>query len=220
MFDSIILLAGKGERSGLKYNKVFYRLDDKPLFQFSLEKFLEVPLCRKVVLVCREDEISSVKAMVSEIPNLEFAVGGKYRQDSVKAGMEKCSSQVVLIHDGARPFIECAEIEKVYQATLRSKAAVLAVRPVDTIAEVRDSYRTLERNNLWRILTPQGVNRNLYLKAVELAEKEAYYGTDDVGLLEKYLKINPEIVPGSEKNIKITTERDLLYLEFLSRRDK
>lgn len=219
MFDCLILLAGKGERTGLEYNKVFYRIKDKPLFRLALETFLKVPLCRKVVLACREEEISAVKAMVSDLSKIEFVVGGKYRQDSVKAGMEKCSSEVVLIHDGARPFIEREEIEKIYQATIRSKAAVLAVRSADTIVEVKDGYRTLERQYLWKVLTPQGVLRKLYLEAVSLAEKEAYYGTDDVGLLERYLKINPEIVPGKDKNIKITTERDLLYLEFLSRRD-
>lgn len=218
MFDAIILLAGKGIRSGLPYNKVLYKLKNKPLFRYALEEFLKAEACKKVVLVCAKGEIGLVKEMVSDLSGLEFAEGGEFRQDSVRAGMALCTSDLVLIHDGARPFISKDEIEKVYLAALRSKAAVLAVRPTDTIVEVKEGYRTLERNNLWRVLTPQGVDRKLYLEAARLASAEGYYGTDDVSLLAKYLRVRPEIIPGSNKNIKITTDQDILFLEYLNRR--
>jgi 2-C-methyl-D-erythritol 4-phosphate cytidylyltransferase len=219
MFDAIILLAGKGERSGLEYNKIFYRINNKLLFRFSLETFLSCNNCRKVVLVCREEELETVKEMTIDLPNLEYTVGGKYRQDSVKRGMALCSSQVVLIHDGARPFVKVEEIEKVYQATLRSEAAVLAVRVVDTIVEVKESYRNLEREFLWKVMTPQGVIAERYREALSLGEAERYYATDDVGLLVRYLKIKPEIVPGNKDNLKVTNAFDLKLIEFLSRRD-
>ena len=102
MFDAIILLAGKGKRTGLPYNKVFHELNSKPLFRHSLEKFLELPSCRKVVLVCEKTEIAAVQALVSD-PRIALTEGGSERQDSVRAGMEACESEVVLIHDGARP---------------------------------------------------------------------------------------------------------------------
>lgn len=218
MFDAIILLAGKGKRTGLPYNKVFHELNSKPLFRHSLEKFLELPSCRKVVLVCEKTEIAAVQALVSD-PRIALTEGGSERQDSVRAGMEACESEVVLIHDGARPFVTGEEIEAVFRATLRSKAAAPGIRPRDTIAEAGEAYRTLDRNKLWTVLTPQGVYRNLYLEAWRLAAAEAYYGTDDISLLAKYLGIIPEIVPGSDKNIKVTTAEDLLFLEFLSRRE-
>lgn len=220
MFDCVILLAGKGKRSGLPYNKVLHEIGGKPLFRYSLEKFLESPSCRKAVLVCEQQETAVVRELVRDLERVEFARGGKERQDSVKAGMELCETDVVLIHDGARPFITVREIEEVYRAALANKAAVLAVRPKDTIVEAGKGYRTIDRESLWRILTPQGMWRELYLEAVRQAEAESHYGTDDVGLLAKYLGIRPEIVQGSDLNIKVTTREDLLFSEFIIRREK
>src|SRR5690554_1245169 len=108
MFDAIILTAGKGSRSGLKYNKVLYRIDGKPIFKYSLEVFLSCFDCRKVVLVINKNEQEEVKAAIEDLDTsrIDITYGGELRQDSVANGIEKCSSKIVLIHDGARPLIE------------------------------------------------------------------------------------------------------------------
>ncbi|MDD3999747.1 MAG: 2-C-methyl-D-erythritol 4-phosphate cytidylyltransferase, partial [Bacilli bacterium] len=106
MFDAILLLAGKGERSGLEYNKVLFKLNDKPLFLYSLETFLKCRDCRKMILVCREEEIQTIQTLLSGYQKIDYAIGGEQRQDSVKAGIARTESDIALIHDGARPFVK------------------------------------------------------------------------------------------------------------------
>ena len=85
MFDAIILIAGKGSRSGLKYNKVLYRIDGKPIFRYSLETFLSCKDCRKVVLVVNKNELDDINDAIIDLDKsrIEIAYGGELRQDSV-----------------------------------------------------------------------------------------------------------------------------------------
>jgi len=223
MFDCILLIAGKGERSGLSYNKVFYTINKKPLFRYSLETFLDIKECRKIVLVIREDDIDLVKKEIETLDNsrIEIVYGGNMRQDSVSNGIDKCESKVVLIHDGARPLVSKKNIDDVYINTLEYYSSVLAVKTIDTIKEVKDGKtRTLNRENLWNIQTPQGVNLEYYKISIKKAIKENYYATDDVSLLEKYMDTVPKIVEGSYQNIKATTYNDIEYIEYLIKEKK
>lgn len=221
MFDAILLLAGKGKRTGLTYNKVFYRIEGKLLFCYSLEVFLSCSECRKVILVAAPEELSVVRSNVKNLDQnrLLYALGGDERQDSVASGIEMCSEPIVLIHDGARPFIKKEHIASVYAGAAENSSAVLAVRTIDTIREERNGKTSLlNRDHLWNMQTPQGVSLELYKKALKFARDEKFRTTDDVGLLEKYLGIYPKIIPGSYDNIKVTTLDDLEYAQYLIRR--
>jgi 2-C-methyl-D-erythritol 4-phosphate cytidylyltransferase len=173
--------------------------------------------CDKIILVVREDEISLVEHLASE--KVILTTGGKMRQDSVYNGIKKSTNEIVLIHDAARYNIDVDEIIAVYQATLKNGGAVLAAKVTDTIKEVDNNkiIKTLDRANLWAMQTPQGVKRIDYIKAIKLANKNNYYGTDDVELLEKYTNIVPVIVEGKANNFKLTSNADIKLAEIIIR---
>lgn len=217
MFDCILLVAGKSTRFNQDTNKVLYKLKDKLVFRYSLELFLSIEECRKVVLVTSKNDIDIIKNEVKDLDlnKIIFTTGGVMRQDSVYNGLMLTESDIVLIHDGARPMINANDILKVYHESINHLAATLAVKVIDTIKQVDDKVITLNRANLWQIQTPQGVNRKIFLDVITKAKNNGYYGTDDVSLIEKYTNIQPKMVEGNYDNIKITTFRDIKYLEFL-----
>ena len=138
--------------------------------------------------------------------------GGDQRQDSVRNALAFLSEQglkdddVVLIHDGARPFVTSEIIMNVAEAVMDHNAAIAAVPVKDTI---RDSENgTLDRSRLYSVQTPQGFRFGLIRDAVEHACEDGFYGTDDGSLAER-AGVMPVIVPGSYSNIKITTPEDL-----------
>jgi 2-C-methyl-D-erythritol 4-phosphate cytidylyltransferase len=215
MFDAIILMAGKGERTGLSFNKILYKVNNKPLFQYSLETFLKSPFCHQVVLVVSKTDEKEVKNLINDLPNVKLTIGGNHRQDSVQAGIALCEEKIVLIHDAARPLLDLKSVDKVYQETLKNQAAVLATPTIDTIINSELGYNALKREHLWNVQTPQGVNLDAYRLASKQAYKEGYYASDDISLMVKYLNIKPVIVPGSSQNIKVTSKYDLEYIEYL-----
>ena len=138
--------------------------------------------------------------------------GGALRQDSVKNALEFLSEKglseddIVLIHDGARPFVTTEIIRNVAEAVLEHDAAVAAVPVKDTIRDAESG--TLDRSRLYSVQTPQGFRFGLIHDAVEQACRDGFYGTDDGSLAER-AGVMPVIVPGSYGNIKITTPEDL-----------
>ena len=119
---------------------------------------------------------------------------------------------IVLVHDGARPFVHVDDIHKLVQVTSRKGAAVLAVPVKDTIKRVKEGViqETLVRSELWSIQTPQAFHLSLLKQAYDKAEQEKYIGTDDASLVEN-MGHKVEIVKGNYNNIKITTQEDLLF---------
>lgn len=141
-----------------------------------------------------------------------IVTGGAERQDSVRAALEFLSSKgyegddIVLIHDGARPFVTEKVIMDVADAAYEHQAAIAAVPVKDTIRDLEKG--TLDRSSLYSVQTPQGFRFGLIRDAVERASKEGFYGTDDGSLVER-TGLMPRIVPGDYSNIKITTPEDL-----------
>jgi 2-C-methyl-D-erythritol 4-phosphate cytidylyltransferase len=213
MFDCVFLMAGKGERSQLDINKVYYKINNKPLFKYSLDVFLDIEECNKIVLVVREDEYNRVSHLSSS--RIKIVYGGQMRQDSVASGVIATSEKIVLIHDAARYNVSKDDIIQVYLNTIDYQAAVLATKVTDTIKTVSDYkvVNTLDRNTLWAMQTPQGVKRDLYLDCLKKARQENYYGTDDVELLEKYANVKARIVPGHHCNYKLTNAEDIIVAE-------
>ena len=148
-------------------------------------------------------------------PELRYAhviTGGGQRQDSVRNALSFLSEQgfddndIVLIHDGARPYVTSEVIRAVAKAACEKQAAIAAVPVKDTIRDIRDG--TLDRSRLYSVQTPQGFRFGLIRGAVEQAYEDWFYGTDDGSLAER-CGVMPEIVEGSYSNIKITTPEDL-----------
>ena len=152
-------------------------------------------------------QITKVKQIVS---------GGSERQYSVANGLKNVDpSKIVLVHDGARPFIKETHIHKAVLEADRIGAAVVAVRVKDTIKRVNSNSvieETIDRSSLWAIQTPQAFRGVILHQAFKEAIKENFLGTDDASLVEK-MGGKVAVVEGDYLNIKITTQEDLIFAE-------
>lgn len=211
MFDCLLLMAGSGTRTSLNYNKILYKINNKPLYQYSLEKFLSLKQCNKIILVVKEDEYNYYKPLINE--KIDVVIGGDTRFKSVLNGAKKATSDILLIHDAARPNTNIKHIINLYEEALKSDACCLGVKVKDCIRNIDSNSYTLERSNLWQIQTPQAVNRMLLIKGLENNKFDNYY--DDCEVLEKNFNIKCNIVNSDYTNIKVTTDEDLKYMEFL-----
>ncbi|MCP5505639.1 MAG: 2-C-methyl-D-erythritol 4-phosphate cytidylyltransferase [Chlamydiales bacterium] len=207
---SLILLAGgKGTRMESSTPKVFLPLKEKPLILHSYDLFASMGEIKEIVVVCP-------KAFRHYFPeNTLFALPGKERQDSVQNGFSKCSGEVILIHDGARPFISREEVQKLLREGLPVGAATLGAPTKNTIKQVGPTSlveKTLDRSLLYEMYTPQLLRRDLLEKGLQKAEGQTF--TDDVALAE-LLGHPVKIVTGSCRNMKVTTPIDLKLAELL-----
>jgi 2-C-methyl-D-erythritol 4-phosphate cytidylyltransferase / 2-C-methyl-D-erythritol 2,4-cyclodiphosphate synthase len=217
---AIIPAGGAGHRMGLNIPKQFYRLAGRPVLVHTLEAFHKVKDISEIIVVVPKDHISSTKEMVKEYDlNRVSAViaGGKLRQDSVKAGLSRVSSntEYVVVHDGARPLVSPGLIQSCLKAAQESGAAMAAIPVKDTLKEVdrhKIILRTIDRSILWQAQTPQVARAEQLKEAFAVSERTSFIGTDEASFLE--LICQPvRAVEGSEKNIKITRSEDLLIAE-------
>ncbi len=223
--DTVIVSAGKGHRfmEGKSIRpdhgkKQFHFMEGKPILAHTLDKFETCPLIRSILLVVgREDMDYCLKEVVEkyEFKKVSQIVpGGKRRQESVKNGIDALPKdvEVVAIHDGVRPFVTKAMIEDSIHSAVRYGAVVLAMPVKETIKMSNPDgtvLKTLDRESLWQIQTPQTFQVNIIKEAYYRATKDGFVGTDDASLVER-LGVTVHILPGSYTNIKITTPEDLL----------
>lgn len=213
MNSVIIVAGGSGSRMNMNINKQFIKINEKEVIAHTIDKFYKNEYIDEIILVVKEDEIDYFnKNIINKYgyKNIKIALGGKERQDSVYNGLKIVDKNcdMVLVHDGARPFVSKEIIKKAVTET--KKASVIGVRVKDTIKVVNNNeiISTPNRNTLWAIQTPQTFKYDLLKIAYEKAYEENFYGTDDSSLVENLgEKVN--IIDGSYENIKITTKEDL-----------
>jgi 2-C-methyl-D-erythritol 4-phosphate cytidylyltransferase len=171
----------------------------------------------EIAVAVPEQSIVEVESLLSQYrlhKVSKVTVGGEKRQDSVFNVLKRLplkASDIVLVHDGVRPFIEPKRISHLIRACKQHGAAVLAVQPKDTIRRSAGGEffdQTLDRNALWLVQTPQAFRASVLIRAFERAKKEKYYSTDEAALVER-IGLKARIVEGSYDNIKITTHEDL-----------
>ncbi len=231
--DAVIVSAGKGLRFMEGKKKQFHSLGGKPILVHTLEKFETCPLIRSILLVVGQEDMDYCLKEIVERYKFQkvsqIVPGGKRRQESVKNGVDALPKEadVVSIHDGVRPFVTRAMIEDTLHAAARFGAVVLAMPVKDTIKVSNPDgtvLKTLDRETLWQIQTPQAFRVSVIKEAHYRAAEDGFVGTDDASLVER-LGIKVHILPGSYTNIKITTPEDLflanLYLKtgILSKKD-
>lgn len=210
-YSVLIVAAGRGERMGLGYNKVFYMLKEgTTILDTTLELFLKDQRCRQIIIVTNQDEMT-LAMKKREIGRMVHVAGGETRQISVHNGLMAVTQDVVLIHDGARPWCPMHCVDELLIAMETQDAAILAVPIKDTIKEVADGYiiRTIERSRLFQAQTPQAFKTALILEACKQAELQNVKVTDDAQMIEMYTTTKVKIVEGSYTNIKVTTKDDL-----------
>ena len=224
MNSVVIVSAGRGSRMKADINKQFLKIGDKEVIAHIIDKFYNNENIGEIIIVVREDEKEFFQENVIDkygYKNIKIAFGGKERQDSVYNGLKALDKncEIVLIHDGARPFVTDEIIEKSIECAQKYNCAIVGVPVKDTIKivnENNDVCDTPSRNKLWSIQTPQVFDYSLIMKAHEKAKVDKYYGTDDSMLME-YLGYNVKVVEGSYNNIKITTPEDLKIAEEILR---
>ncbi|MGN0294999.1 MAG: 2-C-methyl-D-erythritol 4-phosphate cytidylyltransferase [Lachnospiraceae bacterium] len=221
-YTAIVLAAGKGKRMNSKVSKQFLELNGRPVLYYALAAF-EKSRVDDIVLVTQENDIEYCRKEIVEKYGFRkvnrIVAGGRERYDSVWKGLQaEETGDYVLIHDGARAFIDQETIERCMQDVVKSKACVAAVPVKDTIKVVDGSLlgvETPDRSTLWTIQTPQAFEQALIYEAyrklaLEQEEGTAPFVTDDTMVAERYTGIRAHMVMGSYYNIKVTTPEDLI----------
>ena len=203
----ILVAAGEGSRFGEP--KAFVLLDGRPLVVHAAAAF-EAFLSKVVVL--RAEDVDAI-----DLPGWTRVAGGARRRDSVAAGLDALAPEtdVVLVHDAARPLVPVAVVERVLSAAARSHAVVPVLPVGDTIKRVDGDrvVETPERATLVAVQTPQGFRAGLLRRALAHAEADA---TDEAALVEA-LGEAVVTVAGDPRNLKITTPLDLALARALLR---
>lgn len=212
----VIVAAGTGSRMKMGINKQFIKLEGKEIIAYTIEKFYNNSNIEDIVVVVKEDESEFFKKEILDkynFKNIKIAYGGKERQDSVYNGLKSLDKKcdIVLIHDGARPFVSDKIIDNCIEEVKEHKAIVVGVPVKDTIKVIdndKNIVDTPNRSVLWAVQTPQTFDYNILIDAYKDAFKSGFYGTDDAMLVER-IGYKVKMVEGSYNNIKITTKEDL-----------
>ena len=221
---AVVPAGGTGTRMGGTVPKQFLELDGKPILYYTLKTLQDCGIISELILVVPEKEYDNACTDWLGKPEIvtKVVVGGEKRQDSVYNGFCELSPQteIVLVHDGVRPFLSHQMIQESVDAAREYGAAITAIPVNDTIKKVDDSglvSKTVDREGLWRVQTPQVFRYELLEEAFKKANSEKFYGTDE-GTLIEHLGKPVKVVEGSEQNIKITRPEDLRLSEiFISK---
>ncbi len=228
----IIVAAGSGRRMKSKTKKQYLCLDGIPVLARTLMAVDACAVVNEVVLVISgEDRAYCEEQIVAPYgfrKTIHLVDGGCERQDSVFKGLEKVAAlsdapdqTLVLIHDGVRPFVDASLINACITAAAADGACVPALAVTDTLKQVDVSLRvekTIPRQRLYSVQTPQVFAFDLIWKAFAHAWKTSFYGTDDASLVEHYGQA-VTVVHGSKYNIKLTTPEDLELGQWLIHRN-
>jgi 2-C-methyl-D-erythritol 4-phosphate cytidylyltransferase len=225
MIAAIIAAAGVGKRMGQFTPKPYLPLAGKPILAHTLKIFEAMPEIREVTVVVHPQDLDFCQDTVIGPFGLKKVLrlvpGGKERQDSVyhalKALQNEEELEIILVHDGVRPFVTPEQIRQVIEAARRHGGAVLGLPAHDTLKRVTAEgmvHQTLERTDIWQIQTPQAFQAPLLWRAFTEAYSRNFYGTDEASLLEE-LHQPVAVIPGSPINLKITTPEDLRLAEVI-----
>jgi len=201
---SVILLSGgKGLRMGLSQPKQYLPLGSKAVAEHSFDLFKAHPLIDKIVVVCEKEYEPIFREAL-------FARPGRRRQDSVWNGLEKISSEWVLVHDAARPFLSRHALDRLIESREEAEALTLAAPLKFTLKEAGTNHfvtQTVDRNHHFEIQTPQMLKTHLLRKGLQCALTHALDLSDDVSAAE-LLHVPVKLILNPEPNFKITTSHD------------
>jgi len=223
--SALILSAGQGKRMGGRVSKQLLEIEGRPLLAYTLAKFHEHPLIEDIIVVTRAEEMSYCQEEIIEKYNFtkvkKVVLGGKERQDSVYQGLLALAPETkwVVVHDGVRPLVTSEVITRVLNTALAKGSAIAAVPAKDTIKMVSDEQmvlKTLPRQTLWHVQTPQVFKKEILVRAYEEASASSLTATDDASLVE-HLGVPVFVVQGDYNNLKITTPEDLIIFREMLR---
>jgi len=215
---AVIVAAGTASRMG-GIDKVMATLGEEPLIMYAVRAFQQSDVIREIIIVTREDLIEKVTSLCAGFDKVRAVVkGGKDRAESVQAGLNTLSKGIRLaaIHDGARPFISQAVIDRTVRAANTYGAAAPAIPVKDTIKVSKGGLvvATPDRNTLKAVQTPQVFDFDLLRAGLKKARETGAVITDDCSAVE-LLEMSVKLVEGDERNLKVTTPMDLKIAELL-----
>ena len=221
------MAAQSGTRPG-QTTKQFAEVAGKPILLWTLEQFAQVPQVSDIYIAVRENETERLRDFLSAQrlrPKVHVVIGGDHRQHSVANALEAVkadTSDIVLVHDAVRPFVDREIIDHVIECAAKHGAAIAGVPAVDTIKQVDRTAggaiitSTIPRERVVMAQTPQGFRYELLKRAFDDAGRDGFIGTDEASLVER-LGNEVAVVMGSPRNIKITTPADLELAEFYAK---
>lgn len=203
--DAILLCGGKGTRTGAEKNKILCYFGVKTALEYCLDAF--EPFCDNMIVVAAKKDESEIKT-IAERYNAKVVLGGETRFLSVKNGLSKVTSDIVLIHDAARPFVEKDTILRCMESAEKFGSGIAAVKVADTVKRVKDGIikEEVDREDLYYMQTPQAFVTEKIKKAYDAADVNF---NDDSAVYAAY-GMEPHIVIGSASNKKITLPEDLI----------
>lgn len=216
---ALIPAAGAGKRMGGDRNKQYLEIGGRPILVHTLEIFERCDSVSEICLIVPEEDCAYGCEMVDGMKftkPVKVVPGGKERQDSVRNGLNSIyHCDIVMVHDGVRPFVTEDILNRSIEETIRCGATVVAVPAKDTIKSVdgdMNVIETLERKRLWHVQTPQTFRYEILKDAFKKAYEDGFYGTDEAMLVER-LGYKVRVVDGDYRNIKITTPDDMIIAE-------
>jgi 2-C-methyl-D-erythritol 4-phosphate cytidylyltransferase / 2-C-methyl-D-erythritol 2,4-cyclodiphosphate synthase len=221
---AVIVAAGAGLRAGGERPKQYQPIGGKPVLRHTVEAFLQHPGIGQVQVVIGEDQGTLYDAAVGDLPLPRPVVGGATRQISVARGLEALrggTPRLVLIHDGARPFVSATVISHVIAHLDRHVAVVPALPVTDTLKRTRANMvvETVDRSGLWAVQTPQGFRFEAIAEAHARAARARNHAFSDDAAIAEWAGIEVSLIPGSPDNVKVTSAEDIAAADRRMRRD-
>ena len=218
MFCSAIIVAGgSGKRMGKPIAKQYLELCGEPIIKRTVDVFLNSGAIDEVILVVPEGDVDKCREIFDTADKIKITAGGKERYNSVYNGVTAVndSCNIILIHDGVRPFVTESIINSSIGNAVKYGASIAAVKSKDTVKICDENgfvVSTPLRENVYSVQTPQTFKREIIEKSFEKAFESRVFGTDDATLAEN-AGYRVFITEGSYENIKITTPEDLIIGE-------
>ena len=209
-YSAVIVAAGSSTRFGTGISKMLHVLSDGDrVIDRTLKVFLDDEECRQIIVVCNAEVEEYLNNEKNE--RIELYPGGQSRSESVYHGLLGCREEIVLVHDGARCFLEKEDLENLKKAVSLNNGAILVGRMVDTVKTVKDGYvvSTVDRDSLKRAQTPQRFPVRELLRCFGEATREGFEATDESGLVERYSEMKIACVESRGHNTKITVWDDV-----------
>ncbi len=203
------------EKAGIS-RKQFILLEGSPILLHTIRKFVASPAVAEIVVAARAEDMEWVRELLERehfTKPARLVEGGDSRQQSVENALATLGpgTELVAVHDAVRPFIEHATLEKVFAEAEETGAAIVGIVPVDTVKQVhRNKIRqTIPRERLILAQTPQVFRFDLLKQAFDKAREDGFAGTDESSLVERLEQVEVSVIPGSDRNIKITKPSDM-----------
>ncbi|MBQ2717488.1 MAG: 2-C-methyl-D-erythritol 2,4-cyclodiphosphate synthase [Clostridia bacterium] len=206
--SAIVLCAGSATRSKLNINKVLYELDGTTVLEKSLSVFSRALVDEIIVATSEKDQLE-IEKIVSAYPNATVVLGGNTRTESVKLALKKVTGDIVLIHDGARPYITVDLVKRLISDTVEFGSAIAAIPSCDTLAIAKNgNILSTVRDGYYQIQTPQAFfTKDIVYAYSQIDENQTF--TDDSAVYSAIIK-QSHITLGDRTNIKLTYPEDFL----------